>query len=208
MATTDRTAPDGSDGRGRPSREEGRKKKARSRRSVKQRGRMASTRRISIDIYVYTCIRARARALSGARRGATRTERLSTGSYFPVRQHGCRLSLVIAVPRATACVLPTRITPSSLARLSHFKRPLSLPRPVPPPPPPPSLPPSHLFSRFVPSFSVSSSSSSRDYPHRCVHCTRMFTPPARAYDAYLHPTSCSLSTCDEVKRDANGIDDN
>lgn len=36
---------------------------------------------ISIDIYVYTCNRSAAR--------------LSTGSYFPVRHHGCRLSLVI-----------------------------------------------------------------------------------------------------------------
>jgi len=147
---------------------------------------MASTRRISIDIYVYTCIRARARALF-AERGGTRMERLSTGSYFPVRQHGCRLSLVIAVPRATACVLPTRITPSSLARLSHFKHPLSLPlpRPVPsrllPLPSPPSL-----FSRFAPSFSVSSFSSfsfssSRVCPHRCVHCARVCLPHSFAY---------------------------
>jgi len=149
---------------------------------------MASTRRISIDIYVYTCIRARARALF-AERGVTRMERLSTGSYFPVRQHGCRLSLVIAVPRATACVLPTRITPSSLARLSHFKHPLSLSPPLPPPRPVPSrllpLPsPPSLFSRFAPSFSVSSfssSSSSPVRPHRCVHCARVCLPHSLAY---------------------------
>lgn len=153
------------------------------------------------------CTPASARALAlalfaerSARRGATRTERLSTGSYFPVRQHGCRLSLVIAVPRATACVLPTRITPSSLARLSHFKRPLPLPRHLPP----------TLFSRFAPSFfvfsSFSSSSSSCVRPHRCVRgvrtcVTRPLPPPARSLATVS--TSCSLST-----RDANGIDDN
>lgn len=54
-------------------------------RTAPARHRMASTRHISIDIYVYTCNLRRGRFL----------RRLSTGSYFPVRQHGCRLSLVI-----------------------------------------------------------------------------------------------------------------
>jgi len=172
---------------------------------------MASTRRISIDIYVYTCIRARARALF-AERGVTRMERLSTGSYFPVRQHGCRLSLVIAVPRATACVLPTRITPSSLARLSHFKHPLSL---SPPPPSPApcsfssssssitSLPFLTLRSLFLCFFLLLLLFFSCSSAPVCALCARLFTPLAR-----LCPTSCSLSMRDEVKRDANGFGDN
>lgn len=65
---------------------------------------------ISIDIYVYTCIEAR----------------LSTGSYFPVRQ---RVVVLVWSSRTVRLLTdsPTRITPSSLARFSHFKCPLSFP---------------------------------------------------------------------------------
>ena len=70
--------------------------------------RMASTPYISIDIYVYTCIEAR----------------LSTGSYFPVRQ---RVVVLVWSSRPVQLLMysPTRITSSSLAHFSHFKCPLS-----------------------------------------------------------------------------------
>lgn len=70
--------------------------------------RMASTPYISIDIYVYTCIGAR----------------LSTGSYFPVRQ---RVVVLVWSSRPVQLLMysPTRITSSSLAHFSHFKCPLS-----------------------------------------------------------------------------------
>lgn len=92
--------------------------------------RMASTPYISIDIYVYTCIEAR----------------LSTGSYFPVRQ---RVVVLVWSSRPVQLLMysPTRITSSSLAHFSHFKCPLSfifslsfpplLPYSLPPSLPPP-----------------------------------------------------------------------
>lgn len=91
---------------------------------------MASTPYISIDIYVYTCIEAR----------------LSTGSYFPVRQ---RVVVLVWSSRPVQLLMysPTRITSSSLAHFSHFKCPLSfifslsfpplLPYSLPPSLPPP-----------------------------------------------------------------------
>lgn len=83
---------------------------------------MASTPYISIDIYVYTCIEAR----------------LSTGSYFPVRQ---RVVVLVWSSRPVQLLMysPTRITSSSLAHFSHFKCPLSFifslsfPSLIPPP---------------------------------------------------------------------------
>lgn len=82
-----------------------RRKKTYVMRSV---SRMASTPYISIDIYVYTCIGAR----------------LSTGSYFPVRQ---RVVVLVWSSRPVQLLMysPTRITSSSLAHFSHFKCPLS-----------------------------------------------------------------------------------
>lgn len=87
----------------------GRKKKKKKHTSCwRSVSRMASTPYISIDIYVYTCIEAR----------------LSTGSYFPVRQ---RVVVLVWSSRPVQLLMysPTRITSSSLAHFSHFKCPLS-----------------------------------------------------------------------------------
>lgn len=88
---------------------EGEKEKKKERTSCwRSVSRMASTPYISIDIYVYTCIGAR----------------LSTGSYFPVRQ---RVVVLVWSSRPVQLLMysPTRITSSSLAHFSHFKCPLS-----------------------------------------------------------------------------------
>lgn len=107
-------------------REGGRRKKKKKKHTSCWRSvsRMASTPYISIDIYVYTCIEAR----------------LSTGSYFPVRQ---RVVVLVWSSRPVQLLMysPTRITSSSLAHFSHFKCPLSFIFPLSFPPLLPYSPP-------------------------------------------------------------------